>query len=196
MTLADNIQSLIFAERAARFGSLNLPPEFVAPNYGGRSIVNVPASIVNIFGGRMRTPPLDAAILAPLTSGVKRVVLLLVDALGFRELNRALERNAQNGFHQLTRSGAMLVPLTSVFPSTTTAALTALWSGYTPAEHGFMGYQLFLREFHVRADMITFSPTATEKLANAELLAAGLKPEKFLQVPSLPQTLMQWAVPS
>ncbi len=191
MTLADDIQSLIFAERESRFASLHLPPQFVAPNYGGRSIVNVPASIVNIFGGRMSTPPLDAPILAPLANGVKRVVLVLVDALGYRELNRALERNPQNGLHLLRPSGATLVPLTSVFPSTTTAALTALWSGYTPAEHGFMGYQLFLREFNVRANMISFTPVMSEKIANEELLAAGLKPENFLAVPSLPQTLKQ-----
>lgn len=196
MSLADDIQALIFAEREARFASLDLPPEFVAPNYDGRSIVNVPASIVRLFGGELPTPPLDAPLLGSLADDVKRVVLILVDALGYREWRRTLERNPHNGFHHLLRGGARVAPLTSVFPSTTTAALTALWTGYTPAEHGFMGYELFLREYGARADMIAFSPTATEKLTKAELLAAGLKPESFLAVPSLPQTLMQWDVPT
>ena len=196
MSLANDIHALIAAERETRFASLGLPPEFVGPNYGGRSIVNVPASIVRLFGGEMSTPPLDAPLVERFAPGVKRVVLILVDALGYRELLRALERNSQNGFHRLLRDDATLTPLTSVFPSTTTAALTALWSGYTPAEHGFMGYQMFLREFAVRADMIAFSPTATERISNAELLAAGLKPDSFLAVPSLPQTLMQWEVPT
>lgn len=196
MTLAEDIEALIYAEREARFGALGLPPEFVAPNYGGRSIVNVPATIVSLFGGQLATPPLDARLVEPFAPGVKRVVLILVDALGYRELLRALERNRHNGFHRLSQRGALLVPITSVFPSTTTAALTSLWSGYTPVEHGFMGYLLFLREFNVRADMIAFSPTATAKVANAELLAAGLKPEAFLPVPSLPQTLKQYNVPT
>ena len=36
--------------RAHRIPALNLPNDFIVPNYGGRSIVNVPASIAKIFG--------------------------------------------------------------------------------------------------------------------------------------------------
>lgn len=187
---AQSILSQILAEREARFAALDLPEEFVAPNYGGRSIVNLPASIVNIFGGAFHTPPLDAAILAALARGVKRVVLVIVDALGYQKLLDTLDANPHNGFHALG-GDATLVPLTSTFPSTTTAALTALWSGYTPAEHGFMGYSLFLREYGMHAEMISFNAMATEKIGREQLLAAGLEPEKFLAVPSLPQTLMR-----
>ncbi len=189
MPLAETIEKQIRAERAARFKKLRLDDEFIAPNYGGRSIVNVPASIVKILGGKIHTPPLDAAILKQFSAGVERIVLVIADAIGYQPLNEALDANPQNGFNKLLQRGANLVPITSVFPSTTTAALTALWSGYTPAEHGFVGYQLFLREFGVRANMIAFSPVATEKLGGEQLVDAGLEPEKFLPVPSLPQTL-------
>ncbi len=195
MSLAEQIEEQIRAEREARFGGLNLPSEFVVPNYDGRSIVNVPASIVRAFGGSLSTAPLDPVFIEGLTTEVRRIVLVVVDALGYRRFRDALTANPQNGFHALLRNGGRLTPLTSVFPSTTTAALTALWSGYTPAEHGFMGYQLFLRDYDVRANMIGFSPVATQKLGGEQLVASGLEPETFLSVPSLPQTLSSVNVP-
>lgn len=194
MSLASKIEKRIRAERA-RYRKLNLPPPFIAPNYGGRSIVNVPATIVRALGGFFHTPPLDAEITTGFTTGVQRVVAIVVDALGYRRLLDALDANPQNGFNKLLQRGANLVPLTSVFPSTTTAALTSLWSGYTPAEHGFVGFQLFLREQSVRANMIRFSPVATQDLGWQQLVAAGLKPENFLPIPALPQTLEYFGIP-
>ena len=196
MALADVIQSRILAEREARFGTLKLPLNFIAPNYGGRSIVNVPASIVGIMGGQIGTAPLDPEILDGLTGGVRRIVLVILDALGYERTLEMISESPDNGLHALLKAGGRIAPLTSVFPSTTTAALTALWTGYTPAEHGFMGYQLFLREAGARAQMISFNPVATDRLgAGEQLLAAGLDPDKFLAVPSLPQTLSAAGVP-
>ncbi len=195
MELAQRIEKKIRAERGTTFRQLNLPAEFIAPNYRGRSIVNVPASIIKILGGEIHTPSLDSALTQGLLAGVERVVLVIADAMGYQRTLDALAANPRNGWHALLRGGAHLAPITSVFPSTTTAALTALWSGYTPAEHGFVGYQLFLREYGVRANMIAFAPVATEKLGGAQLVHSGLEPEKFLPVPSLPQTLAHVGVP-
>src|SRR5437764_599774 len=133
--LAELIQSRITAEREARFGTLCLPPDFVVPNYGGRSIVNVPASIAGILGGPLHAAPLDREILDGLTGGVRRIVLVILDALGYERTVEVLAESPDNGLHALFNLGGRMTPLTSVFPSSTTAALTALWSGYTPAEH-------------------------------------------------------------
>jgi predicted AlkP superfamily pyrophosphatase or phosphodiesterase len=195
MSLSHKIEKQIRAERDVRFKKLNLPTEFIAPNYSGRSIVNIPATIIRALGGHFHTPPLDPEMTKGLTTNVQRVVFVIADATGYQRLLDALEANPQNGFHKLLRRGAQLVPITSTFPSTTTAALTTLWSGYTPAEHGFVGYQLFLREQGVRADMIAFSPVATKNLGAQQLVDAGLEPEKFLPIPSLPQTLEHFGIP-
>ncbi len=181
-------------ESRTHFQELNLPPEFIAPNYRGRSIVNVAASITHLLGIQTPNPPLDAELLGSLADDVKRVVLVIVDALGDQRFRDALDTNSQNGFHPLIRDGARLETITSVFPSSTTAALTSLWTGCTPAEHGFMGYTLFLHEFGVRANMIDFSPIATETLGRGQLLDSGLKPEEWLAVPSLPQMLAKVGV--
>lgn len=196
MPLTDPTVSSLRAERETRFGALHLPAEFVAPNYGGRSIVNLPASIAHILGGRHTTPGLEAGLIDALASGVRRVVLVIVDALGYDFLTRALEANPDNGFHTLLKNGGQLASLTSVFPSTTTAALTSLWSGYTPAEHGAVGFQLFLRGANLRANMIKFQATALHKLGGEQLPAAGVDPDKFLPVPALPQTLARVGVPT
>lgn len=196
MSLEQTLEQQIHAESKARFGTLNLPDEWMAPNYGGRSIANVPATIVRAFGWEMATPPLQAGLVDGMLDGLRRVVLVVADALGYGKLLEVLEENPQNGFHSLLGQGAVLAPLTSVFPSTTTSALTTLWSGYTPAQHGFLGYQLFLREFGCRAEMIAFSPVATIRLGPDQLIHSGLDPDKFLPTPSLAQTLALLQVPS
>lgn len=195
MDLPQTIETKIRAEARSRFTKLALPGEFVAPNYHGRSIVNVSISIARLLGAKTIGLPLDAEILDGLDTDVRRIVLVIVDALGYSLLLKAMNEDASNGFHSLLQRGARILPLTSVFPSTTTAALTALWTACTPAEHGFMGYQLFLREFGSSANMIGFSPIATEQLGNEQLLHAGLEPERFLPVPSLPQILASVRVP-
>ncbi len=194
MTLAEDLFAQIRSERARCFGELDLPEEFVTPNYDGRSIVNVPASIVRMMGGEMPTPPLHPEILGALAEGVRRAVVVVIDALSYDRLLEALARNPDNAFNRLLRGGR-LVPLTSVFPSTTTAALTALWTGYPASQHGFMGYQLFLREQGVLAEMISFDPLAVRKLGRGQLLKAGLEADKFLAIPHLGETLSPVDVP-
>jgi len=48
MPLHQTIAKRIRAERNARYKKLNLPADFIAPNYGGRSIVNVPATVIHV----------------------------------------------------------------------------------------------------------------------------------------------------
>lgn len=195
MSLEHVIEKRIRAERHTRYKKLSLPTDFIVPNYSGRSVVNVPATIIRALGGHFHIPPLDSEITKDFTRGVQRVVLVVVDALSYQRFLDALDANPQNGFHKLLQRGANLVPITSTFPSTTVAALSSLWSGYTPAEHGLVGFQLFLREQSVRANMIKFSPVATQDLGWQQLVAAGLKPENFLPIPALPQTLEYVGVP-
>jgi hypothetical protein len=193
-TLAGSLEAKIRA-RDKHLDGLNAPPAFVLPAYDGLSIANVPTSVAQIFGAQLHRSPLDPAILAPFLPGVRQVVVVIVDALSYQTLRRALASNRGNGLNRLRRAGGRLLPLTSVFPSTTTAALTSLWTGYTPAEHGLVGYQLFLREYGVRANMIAYSPSATQSLGREQLVAAGLDPEAFLPVSTLPETLAGVGVP-
>ncbi|NIV33463.1 MAG: alkaline phosphatase family protein, partial [Anaerolineae bacterium] len=73
----------------------------------------------------------------------------------------------------LARAGR-LIPLTSVFPSTTDAALVSLSTGRPPAEHGWLAYTMYLRELGIAANAILLSSVWTRK--TDELLGWGLDP--------------------
>ena len=49
MEPAQPIENQLRAESTARFPSLHLPAEWVTPDYGGRSIVNVAATVARRF---------------------------------------------------------------------------------------------------------------------------------------------------
>ncbi len=162
--------------------------EFVWPHYEGLSIANTPATSGALLGVKLPgAPPLPQEIWEPLAGGVRCVVRVLVDALGYLRLNRILAAEPEHPFHRLLERGARLVPLTSVVPSTTTTALTSLWTGRTPAEHGVLGTKLFLRSHSLRANMISFSPFG---FSMADILTEfGLDPAQFVPRPGLAEML-------
>ncbi len=80
--------------------------------------------------------------------------------------------------------GGKLSALTSVVPSTTSTALTSLWTGRSPSEHGVVGYELWLKEFGVVSNMIQHTPITFENDAGS-LVRAGFVPEQFLNLPTL-----------
>ncbi len=175
--------------RPANVGIAAWPAEFVWPRYEGLSVGNLPAAIAGLWGAELPDgllPPLRADLLAGLTNGVERVVLVLVDALGWERLQAALTRDPALSFHRLAAQGR-LIPLTSVFPSTTNNVLTTLWTGASPVQHGLLAFTLYLREWAMAVEAITFSPTAHRW--GGDLVHWGLEPERFVPVPGLAQVL-------
>jgi hypothetical protein len=175
--------------RAHRFPGLeeHLPEGFILPHYGGYSIANLPATVAGILGVELAgaAPELPAPIWADLATGVRRVVLVILDAVGYLHLRRTLAAE-DSALRRLAQAGR-LVSLTSVFPSTTVAALTTLWTGRAPLDHGFVGTQLLLPEQGVLANMLALAPVAHRW--PEELLDWGWVPEEFVTVPSLGQQL-------
>jgi len=113
-------------------------------------------------------------------------VLVILDALGYRLLQDRWAAGEGEPFAELARAGS-LIPLTSIFPSTTAAALVSLRTGRPPAEHGWLAYYLYLRELGVAANAITLSPARGG--SGDELLQWGLDPETLVPVPSLAEHL-------
>ena len=108
------------------------------PDYDGGSILNLIASIGRTCGGRF--PDYAPLSLVPEHSfaRARRLLLIVIDGLG-----DALLREAGQG----TRLAAHCVGgLTSVFPSTTAAAVTTLMSGLAPAAHGLTGWHMLFEE--------------------------------------------------
>lgn len=139
------------------------------PAYGGRSIVNVAVSAYRAAGGPeggepALAPPLDPA-LDPF--GGRRaegtVVVFLVDGLGWS----TLAAWGATGSEAARRWAGRARPITTVFPTTTTAALASLSTGTAPAVHGLVGYRQYLPRFGVVADLLRMTPAG---LPGGELL--------------------------
>jgi hypothetical protein len=169
-------------------GYEHLPEDFVWPRYEGLSVGNIPATVARLLGARPRRllPPLRADLLDGLTDGVRRIVLLLVDGLGWEQLQRMLAQDDTLIFHRLAERGRLL-PLTTVFPSTTNNVLATLRTGVSPVQHGLLAYELYLREWQMAVECISFSPLAAQ--GSAALEDWGFEGETFLPVPSLAQLL-------
>lgn len=162
---------------------LDLGPGSLHPNYRGLSILNLPSSICAWLGAPpLEHPAIDVPAIAEFAAGVDQVVVVLVDALSLHRFQDWLA--AQPGPPSALLEDGMLTTLTSVVPSTTSAALTTLWTGRSPAEHGILGYELFLKEFGLIANMITHSPAAFDGSAGL-LYRAGLDPLTFLPVKTI-----------
>lgn len=154
---------------------------FSVPDYDGLTIGNIPATVaswLNVpFDG---LSPLSPSLSDPAGTEINRVIVLLVDALGWNLFKKQAE-----DFAWLTEKVQVRSKITSVFPSTTVAALSSLWTGVAPATHSLAGLRLFFPEFAVLGQMIKLTPVFHS--VPDVLVDAGLDPETFLQWPGIGQ---------
>jgi hypothetical protein len=158
---AEALESYLLTQRSPALAALGFPSELALPNYE-LSIANVPATVAAALGAPLpgADPPLPEPLWADLAEGVRRVVWIIFDAVGWFSLRNLMEQEGEMGLAGLAHRGRF-VPITSVYPTTTTSALTSLWTGYTPARHGLVGHMMYLREFGLVADMLMLSPSGT-----------------------------------
>ena len=167
----------------------HLPPgEFVMPHYGGLGLANLPATMAALLGAELPgdCPPLRQELWADWRDGLRRIVLVIVDALGYLQLRAAMSQDADLAYHRLAEAGRM-VPLASTFPSTTNAVLTTLWTGRSPAAHGILAYELYLRELGIAASTLFFWPVHYRR--RDSLREWGIAPDRFVPAPGLAEQL-------
>lgn len=174
-------------EQIAALGRID---EFTWPAYADGSIANVPATVAALLDVPFQgLSPLREGLWRPLLPGVKRVVLVILDALGSNLLAQEAD-----GVAWLREKTAVSGQITSIFPSTTVAALSSLWTGAAPARHGLVGLTLFFPQFATAGQMLAFTP-AFRRFPDA-LIDAGLQPEEFLAVPGFAEQLAAGGVPT
>ncbi len=176
-------------------GMEHLPAEFVWPRYEGLSVGNLAATMAQALGAALpgALPPLRADLLDGMLDGVRRVVLLVMDALGWEQLQWVMAHDPDSAFHRLATQGR-LFPITTTFLSTTTSVLSTIWSGYASAQHGQLAYEMFLREWLMAVESITFS--TTHEPFNSSLMRWGFTPETFQPTPTLGMRLAEQGVPA
>jgi hypothetical protein len=163
-------------------------PGTVLPEHHGLGLTNVAPTVARHFGIDTDVPPLSAAILPPdLLDGAERIVTLVIDALGYLQLVRAIERGQAPSLAALCRHApAAFAPITSTFPSTTVTALTTLGTGLPPGQHGVIGDKLYDARLGTTINVLTFAPV----LAGWPLAAAGVDPVAWLGLPTIYERLI------
>lgn len=157
---------------------------WVLPHYDGLSVANIPATVAALLGTELpgALPTLPSELWHDWLPGLRRVVLVILDALGYRQLQHMWSAGEGQVFAVLAEAGR-LVPLTSVFPSTTDAAMVSLRTGVPPAAHGWLAYEMYLREWGIAANAILLCPVWTRQ--GGLLVDWGLDPQTLIPIPTL-----------
>lgn len=198
--MPDLTPTLLPQLQSHRLPGLDLGEGLIHPAYQGLALSSIPASIPGWLGmeklGGPVQPPLAEPILSALPGEVEQVVLFLVDGLGLLNLQAMLQRvddyPSLAAWPRLLANG-LLAPLTSVALSTTSAALTTLWTAAAPAAHGVLAYELFLKEYSLTANMISHSPASFSGDVGG-LARTGFSPHSFLPVARLADQLLAGGV--
>jgi len=155
----------VAAVEAARFGS-----RFVCPLYDTYGFARISATLERLLTGA-GAAPLPAAALAGLAARYETIVLIVVDGFGWRFFAPWAER------HPLLRrfmADGVVSRLTTMFPSTTAAHVTALHTGLDPAASGV--FEWFLYEPGVGRMVAPLLFSFAGDRARETLLAAGVDP--------------------
>lgn len=167
--------------------------DFIFPQYQGFSILNIPPSLGSLLNtSGFSAPTLDPAIMGPINGKTQNVILILLDALSYHRFVSWIEEEKDMIWNSLLKQGS-LVPLTSITPSTTCAAITTYWTGASAAAHGILGYEMWLKEYGVTANMIEHKPI-TYRSGAGSLAQAGFEPESFLPVGSITDNYLDQGV--
>ena len=131
----------------------------VYPDYKN-SIVNLVSSILEAYDVKIDHPPLKQLNTKDIKMK-KNIIFFILDGFGMNLLNKFASSTKF-----LNRN--FISPITSVFPSTTSAAITSLISGKTPWEHGAIGWTLYFKEFAKNIDYLPNWDSITYKTHNAK----------------------------
>ena len=118
--------------------------KIVLPNYD-KCILNTITSILKYYNVTTNHKSLDE-LDRILDKKYKNVVFLILDGMG----EHILKKISPNGFF----SQNDVECLTSVYPSTTTAALTTYYAGKPPYETGWIAWSQYFKEYGRAVDML------------------------------------------
>ena len=107
------------------------------PNYKN-STLNLMSSIASIYDHKINYQPLKSLSIENLKQSTN-VVLMIIDGLGY-EFLRQYGKGTEFNKHLKGK-------ITTVFPSSTSAAMTSMYTGLSPQEHGMTAWHMFMKEF-------------------------------------------------
>ncbi len=143
----------------------------VFPNYK-RGVYNIPYTLMGMLD---KPNPLMLEEFKDLNA--ERLIFILIDALGYNLFERYLKERIKGPYTKIT----------SLFPSTTAAVLTTLYTGLSPKEHGILEWYMYYEEYGNVIKTLPFSPMDVD--GNDVLLDMGISPKPLFAHPTIFQTL-------
>jgi predicted AlkP superfamily pyrophosphatase or phosphodiesterase len=173
-----NIGDLILKERTEG--------EFVYPYYDKFCVSNIPPFILSFFNIKSPRPvlPLKGYRDRLNLDDSMNVLMFLVDGLSY---NYWIQQTKEIEVCNLLGQKGIVAPLTSVFPSTTAAALTTINSGLTPQEHGLLEWIIYVREIDMIIKTLRF--TSIDSNTPDSLLEKEVDPKLLFKGRTLYQQL-------
>lgn len=135
-------------EEAERFVEKNrFLDHFILPEYKLLNICNIQSIVGRLFSAKNLMKSRFADEWIGETKGIEKVVLFIVDGLGYYRLISFMEKHM--GIFREMAEKNVLRALSSTFPSTTSTALTSIFTGLTPSEHSVIGYNMYVPHYGV-----------------------------------------------
>src|SRR5579884_1634652 len=153
---------------------LEFGPEARKPLYDSYCISNIANTILSLLNVKNSGLELPNDVLEGINSEVENVVLFVFDGLGYNEW----ERQNGKGFFGAMQSGGRVTPITTVFPSTTSTALTTIATGLTPQEHSLIEWYLYVQEIDMVIQTLPFSPMGAHE---SDLLLSAADPSLLFE---------------
>lgn len=152
---------------------LALPPDFLAPTHDAASLAGVLPAVLAGLGVDVTTGTGITGSVARATLGLpraQRAVVVLVDGLGSANL---IERAGHAPFLRSLLPDAR--HLTTVFPSTTAAAIGSFGTGTAPGRTGLLGYTQLNPGTGTLANMVSWegAPAPTELQRETPIFATA-----------------------
>jgi hypothetical protein len=130
---------MLDSDRADALLASELADGYVRPDYGGYCFAGVPAAAAKAVDVDLgKGLPADA--FDRVEQSAQHVVVLFLDALGYRQFDRC-RRDVP--FLQSFVDAGRVTPLTSTFPSETAACVTTMHTATDPVEHGLLGWNAY-----------------------------------------------------
>ena len=134
--------------------------EIIYPDYNN-SILNLITSVLKHYNVETKHNSLEK-LDKILEKNYKNVVFMVLDGMGEHILNNI----SSDGFFKKNEISC----ITSVYPSTTTAALTTYYSGKPPYETGWIAWSQYFKEYGRAIDMLSHKESyQNDSLKNARM---------------------------
>ena len=129
---------------------------FVLPDYEQFNIANIGSVVGKIFSVKALEKVNLSGDVVDDFSGVEKVVLFVFDGLGYNRLVSHIEK-FKGGFYDLAEKG-VLRAFSSSFPSTTSTALTSIFTGLPPSTHGVVGFNMYIPDYGLIFNTLEMAP--------------------------------------